>query len=189
MRFLCAILVCVSSIGFISCGNKPSYEGIDTSRAAKEANRNGGQPAAGSTDSVAGQTNASAQPTEGQAQQPAPSQPQQFKPPKFMANGEAKDLPNYPQAITKSIQYGPIQGVDTLSLVLETRDSVDKITAFYEKAIKKNGWTVDNKSIEAEAAEWDLRKAFDNEGKVQVKKDPRTNAINIVIVRTEKITE
>src|SRR5215210_5477904 len=107
MRLLCATLVCVTCAGFISCGNKPSYEGIETSRAAKEGNRNGGQSAAGSTDSSADQTNTSAQPTEAQAPQPAPSPPPQFKPPKFMVNGEAKDLPNYPQAITKSIQFGP----------------------------------------------------------------------------------
>jgi hypothetical protein len=106
-----------------------------------------------------------------------------------MVNGEAKDLPNYPQAIMKSIQFGPIQGTDTLSLVLETRDPLDKIVAFYEKAIKSNAWTVDSKSVDTESAEWNLRKAFDNEARVQVKKDPRTNALNIVIVRTEKITE
>jgi hypothetical protein len=106
-----------------------------------------------------------------------------------MANGEAKDLPNYPQAVMKSIQFGPIQGTDTLSLVLETRDPMDKIAAFYDKVIKSNGWTVDSKTFDPEFAEWNLRKPFDNEGKVQVKRDPRTNAMNIVIARTEKITE
>lgn len=189
MRLLCAILVCVFSIGFISCRNKPAYNDIDTSRGGSGSNRNGNESKTGSTASVADQTNTSAQPTEAQAQQPAPAQPQQFKPPKFMVNGEAKDLPNYPQAITRSVQLGPIQGVDTLSLVLETRDSMDKITAFYEKVVKNNAWTVDSKTLDPELAEWNLRKAFDNEAKVQVKKDPRTNAMIIVIVRTEKITE
>ena len=190
MRFLCAIIVCILSIGSISCGNRPAYSNINTSREVREAKQNDGQPAGEST-SGAGQTNTPAQPAEAQSQQPSEPQPQpqQFKPPKFMANGEAKDLPNYPQAIMKSIQFGPMQGTDTMSLVLETRDSMDKIAAFYDKAIKSNGWTVDSRTFDPEFAEWNLRKPFDNEGKVQVKRDPRTKAMNIVIARTEKITE
>jgi hypothetical protein len=106
-----------------------------------------------------------------------------------MVNGEAKDLPNYPQAIMKSIQFGPIQGTDTLSLVLESRDPMEKIVAFYEKAIKSNAWSVDTKTVDPEFAEWNLKKAFDNEGKVQLRKDPQTKATRIIIARTEKITE
>lgn len=191
MRFLCTILVCLSSFSFISCRSNPAYSNINTSRERPEANQNSSEPIAAPT--AAGQANASTQSPEAQAQQPdqaqQPGQPQQFRPPKFMANGEAKDLPNYPQAIIKSIQFGPVQGTDTLSLALESRDSMEKIMAFYEKAIKSNGWTVDSKTVDAEFAEWNLRKVFDNEGKVQVKKDPRTNAMNIVIVRTEKISQ
>jgi hypothetical protein len=189
MKFLCAILVCIFSIGFAACGNRPAYSNINTSREVREANQNNGLTAGESASRAADQTNTSAQPAEAQAQQPGQPQSQQFKPPKFMANGGAKDLPNYPQAIVKSIQFGPVQGTDTMSLVLETRDSMDKIAAFYDKAIKSNGWTVDSKTFDPEFAEWNLRKPFDNEGKVQVKMDPRTKAMNIVIARTEKITE
>src|ERR1051325_7997947 len=189
MRFLCAVLVCAFSFGLISCGGKkPAYSNINTSREVSEANENGGQPATEPGDAVSGQTNSSAQPAEAQSQQPAPAQPEPFKQPKFMVNGEAKDLPNYPNAITKSMQFGPVQGTDTMSLVLETRASMDHIAAFYDKAIKSNGWTVDSRTFDPEFAEWNLRKTFDNEGKVQVKKDPRTKAMNIVIVRTEKIS-
>ncbi|MFP5261761.1 MAG: hypothetical protein ACLGJB_07625 [Blastocatellia bacterium] len=189
MKFLCAILVCIFGIGFTACGNRPAYSNINTSREVREANQNNGRPAGESAGRAADQTNTSAQPAEAQTQQPGQPQSQQFKPPKFMANGEAKDLPNYPQATMKSIQFGPVQGTDTMSLVLETRDSMDKIAAFYDKAIKSNGWTVDSKTFDPEFAEWNLRKPFDNEGKVQVKRDPRTRAMNIVIARTEKITE
>lgn len=189
MRFLCAVLASVLSFGIISCGGKkPAYSNINTSREVREANDNSGQPATEPDAAASGQTNTSAQPAEAQVQPPAPATPEPFKPPKFMANGEAKDLPNYPKAITKSIQFGPVQGTDTMSLVLETRDPMDQIAAFYDKAIKSNGWTVDSRTFDAEFAEWNLRKTFDNEGKVQVKKDPRTKAMNIVIVRTEKTT-
>jgi hypothetical protein len=175
MKSLCAALVCVFSLCLVSCGNKAAYRNINTSREAADANRNSAQAAAAVTD----QSNSSAQPA---------TPPQPFKPPKFMVNGQAKDLPNYPQAITKTIQYGPVEGSDTFSLVLETRDSMEKIAAFYDKAIKSNGWFVDSRTVDSEFAEWNLKKAFDNEGKVQVRKDPRTSAMNIVIVRTEKIS-
>jgi hypothetical protein len=196
MRFLCAVLICVFSFGLISCGGKkPAYSNINTSREGRETNESSAQPATEASGAVADQTNTSAQPAGAepagaQPQQPVPpSTPEPFKPPKFMANGEAKDLPNYPKAITKSMQFGPVQGTDTMSLVLETRDSMDQIAAFYDKAIKSNGWTVDSRTFDPEFAEWNLRKTFDNEGKIQVKKDARTNAMNIVIVRTEKISQ
>jgi hypothetical protein len=173
-------------LAFISCGNKPAYSNLNSSREVKEANQNSGQAAAVT---AGDQSNASPSTGAQENANAAASQPQPFKPPKFMANGQAKDLPNYPQAITKSIQYGPVQGTDTMSLVLETRDPIEKVIAFYDKAIKSNGWTVEGKMANEEMAEWTLKKTFDNEGKVQVKKDPRLNAWNIVIVRTEKIAQ
>ena len=182
MRILIVVLVCILAAGFISCGNKTAYRNVSTSREAREANQNGGQAPPAATGAIADQTN----PSPGSGAQQAQ---QTFKPPKFMVNGQAKDLPNYPQALMKSIQYGPVEGTDTLSLVLETRDPLEKITAFYEKAIKSNGWTVEGKSINQEQAEWSLKKVFDNEGKVQVVKNPQSNAFNIVIVRTEKIAQ
>ena len=181
MRILFVVLVFILGLGFISCGNKTAYRNVNTSREVKEVNQNSDQPQPDRSGAVADQSNPSPATAAPQPQQP-------FKLPKFMVNGQAKDLPNYPQALMKSIQYGPVQGTDTLSLVLETRDPIDKITAFYEKAIKSNGWTVEGKSINSEQAEWNLKKTFDNEGKVQVVKNPQSNAFNIVIVRTEKIT-
>jgi hypothetical protein len=186
MRFLSAFSACILTLTILSCGGRgPAYRNINTSREVKEANNN----SADQTTAEAGKSEPGALPPAAQTDQPAAPASQPFKPPKFMANGQAKDLPNYPQAITKSIQFGPVQGTDTLSLVLETRDSMDKIAAFYDKAIKSNGWTVDSRVVDSEFAEWNLKKTFDNEGKIQVKKDPRTNAMNIVIARTEKISQ
>ena len=186
MRFLFVVLVGILGLSFISCGHNPAYRNVNTSREVKEANQNSDQAQPAAAGAVGDQSNPS-QATDAQGQPPAASQP--FKPPKFMVNGQAKDIPNYPQALTKSIQFGPVQGIDTMSLVLETRDALDKITAFYEKAIKSNGWIVESKTVNSEQAEWNLKKTFDNEGKVQVVKDPKSKAFNIVIVRTEKISQ
>jgi hypothetical protein len=66
---------------------------------------------------------------------------------------------------------------------------MERITAFYEQAIKANAWTVTNKIVDSEFAEWNLKKSGDHVARVQVKKDLKTNAMNIVIVRTEKLPE
>src|SRR5215216_5793962 len=186
MRFLFVVLFCILGLVLISCGHKAAYSNLNTSREVKEANQNSGQPEPAATGEVADQSNPSQATGAQESATAAASPPQPFKPPNFMANGQAKDLPNYPQAITKTIQFGPVEGSDTFSLVLETREPMEKIAAFYEKVIKSNGWVVESKTVDPEFAEWNLKKTFDNEGRVQVRKDPRTGAMNIVIVRTEK---
>ncbi len=85
------------------------------------------------------------------------------------------------------MQIGPMQGMNTMSLGFTTRDPMDKITAFFERVIKENKWTVADKVIDPEFSEWTLNKGEDNNAKVQVKKDQQTGALGIVIVRSEKL--
>jgi hypothetical protein len=80
-----------------------------------------------------------------------------------------------------------MEGVNTMSLAFTTTDPMDKIAAFYEKVIKDNKWTVIDKIIDPEFSEWTLKKGKDNSAKVQVKKDQQTSALNIVMVRGEKL--
>ena len=83
-----------------------------------------------------------------------------------------------------------MQGVNSMSLGLRTGDPMDKITAFYEKVIKDNKWTVTDKIIDPELSEWSLKKGESNSAKVQVKKDEQqTSIMNIIIVRAEKMEE
>jgi hypothetical protein len=74
-----------------------------------------------------------------------------------------------------------------MSLGLRSGDPMDKITAFYERAIKENKWTVIDKIIDPEFSEWSLKKGDEQSAKVQVKKDEQTGAMIIVIVRGEKM--
>jgi hypothetical protein len=99
--------------------------------------------------------------------------------------GQIKDLPSYPLANRVNMQYGPIQGQDTLSMVLETGDAMDKIVAFYDKAIKSNGWTVSDKLKDVELSSWTLKKGNDNEAKIEVRKSPQGNTMYIAIARTQ----
>ena len=79
--------------------------------------------------------------------------------------------------------------MNTITLALKTTDPMDKITAFYERVIRDNKWTVIDKIIDPEFSEWSLKKGEDNSAKVQVKKDQQTSAMTIVMVRGEKLAE
>jgi hypothetical protein len=59
----------------------------------------------------------------------------------------------------------------------------------YERVIKDNKWTVIDKVIDPEFSEWSLKKGEGGSAKVQVKKDQQTSAMNILIVRGEKLEE
>ena len=180
MKLVCAFLVFVTSIGVTACGpRKPAYSDINTNQAGRSQNQNNNeQPSV-----LANAPGSESQPAGGQAQ----SQPEKFRVPPFLdqVTGQIKDLPSYPQANRVNMQYGPMQGQDTLSMVLETGDSMDKIVAFYEKAIKSNGWTVSDKLKDAELSNWTLKKGNDSEAKIEVRKNPQTNTMYIAIARTQ----
>jgi hypothetical protein len=183
MRFVCSFLLLIVIAVITGCGrSKPAYSDINTNQAGRSENQNGGQQAAAPADAGGGQ----GKPSDAQPQ-PAPPQPDKFRIPAFMdqATGEIKDLPNYPRAVRRNIQYGPNQGLDTMSLLLETGDGMDKIAEFYEKAIKSNGWTVSDKVRDPEISQWTLKKGKDDEAKIEVKKDPRSKSMYIAVARTQ----
>ena len=74
-----------------------------------------------------------------------------------------------------------------MSLILVSGDPMEKIAAFYTRAIKDQKWTVSDKILDPELSEWTLKKGEDNSAKVQVKKDQKTGALNIVMVRGEQM--
>ena len=189
-RLLCLSLAVLVIGALAACSHKPSYSEIDANRASGNQNQNQGQNQNQNSD---GQANASTPPA---VEPPAPAPPAPapppapvFKSPSFMdqAKGGIKDLPAYPRAHRVGMQIGPIQGVNTITVALKTTDPMDKITAFYERVIKDNKWTVIDKIIDPEFSEWSLKKGEDNSAKVQVKKDQQTTAMNIVMVRGEKL--
>ncbi|MEK6288235.1 MAG: hypothetical protein AABO57_21155 [Acidobacteriota bacterium] len=182
---LVALLVAVAVIS-AACRHKPAYSDIDANKAPRNQNQNS-ETQAGTEPSTAGQP-----PAAGDAQPaPAPPPPPRFVSPSFIdqTKGGIKDLPDYPRASRYNVQIGPNQGVNFMSQVLQTTDSLEMIVAFYEGVIKNNGWTVTNKMIDPDLTEWSLKKGEENSAKIQVKKEPQTGRRNIIIVRGEKLVQ
>jgi hypothetical protein len=189
MKLVCFALAAALSLGAVACGpRKPAYSDVNPNQGARNGNQNSsGQPAA---------------PTEGASAEslppaiPPPAAPQQtpFKAPEFLdqTTGEIKDLPSYPNAVRQNIQYGPVQDQDkmkdTMALLLATGDPMNKIADFYDKAVKSNGWTVSDKLRDQELSQWVLKKGNDNEAKVEIRKDPKSNAMFIALARTQTLT-
>jgi hypothetical protein len=181
-----AVLVAV--FGLTSgCAHKPAYSNINTDRPRAVENSNGGETTA---PPPAPAPTPSPNPTEAE-QAAATPDANKIKFPAFLdqATGGAKDLPNYPKSHRVNITFGPISGSDTMSLVLRTKDPMDAIATFYDNTIKKNGWTVTDKTRDPELSEWNVKKGDRDSGRVRVQRDPRTGLLDIIIVRTQAIQE
>lgn len=165
------------------CRHKPAYDELDANRRSSIQNRNS-EVQAGTTSAPGGETSQA-------ASQPAPSPPatQSFKTPRFIINGNIKDLPTYPRAGRVSVQMGPNQGVNVMTLVLQTSDSMDAIVAFYQQVIKDHQWTLVDKTIDPDMSEWNLKKGEENSAKIQVRRDPTTGRKTIFVSRGEKLEE
>ena len=156
------------------CAHKPAYSDIDVNKNSRNQNNNETSPLAEALKEA--------------TPQPGPgAEPGKQKMPSFLApNGSIKDLPAYPKAARVSVQIGPIQEAQVMMLQVQTSDPMEKVQAFYTQAIKENNWTLTDKLIDPEVSEWTLTKDERNNAKVQAKKDPKTGAIFISIVRAEK---
>ena len=177
------IVLLVAGLLLAACGTRgPAYKDINTNQQAPAASA-GGEGAAGQ----APPSNPNPAPAGGTAS-PAPQPPQAFRMPAFMEPGKGypKDLPNYPDAKIINVQYGPVETNETFSVSLLTADSMDKISAFYDKVVKSNGWTVTSRVVDPEYCEWILKKADDNDAKVTVRKDKQSPRIYIIAGRTSK---
>ncbi len=176
---LFALILIVASAG---CSHKPAYSEIDANRTSKNQNQN-------SEAQTGAQPQAAAEAPQASASQPGPAQAESANPtmPSFMnAAGAIKDLPSYPRAVRTNVQFGPIQQATVMTLMLHTRDSMEKVQAFYTQAIKENHWTVTDKLLDPELSQWTLNKDERNNAKVEVRKDEKTGSLDISIVRAEK---
>ena len=192
VRIVCVSLIVIIITLSTGCAHKPAYTEVNANRGAIKENQNQAnstQAASPTPSSQPPATEPATASSEASASAPAPAT--LAKRPTFFdeAKGGVKDLPSYPGAYRVNVQVGPIEGLNTMSLGLKSKDSMDKITTFYEQVIKSNKWTVVDKLIDPELSEWILKKGEENNAKVQVKKDLTTGLMNIVIVRTEKLEE
>jgi hypothetical protein len=185
MKFLSWLFVCALVVGFAACGGrKPAYSDINLNQ-SRGSNENGSVAVAPeappvNTPPIGPPSNTSAQPALPPVQIPS-----------FMdtVKGEAKDLPKYPGGLVVSIQYGPRENLETLSMALRTNDPMERIADYYDKAIKSNGWTVVDTTRDPEISNWALKKGDKSEGKVEIRQDKQSGGMVIVIVRTEKKAE
>ncbi|MEW6209355.1 MAG: hypothetical protein AB1631_13375 [Acidobacteriota bacterium] len=179
-------LILAAILSSAACGKKPAYSDIKTDQEGRAvAQNNNTQPDAAAPPETQPQTTTPELP-------PTPAQTppvqQEFKPPSFFdtIKGEISDLPNYPAGVRTNVQLGPLQGMSTAMVVLQTKDPVEKIAAFYDRAAKGKGWKVVNRLSDPEFFQLDVEKGKLHEGVVKVKKDSATGQTVIVISRLEK---
>lgn len=178
VRLLFFSLALTFIVACVGCSHKPAYSDLDANRTSRNQN---------SETQATSQPPAVAEAPPASASQASPSQPETVKPPSFMTPaGTIKDLPSYPRAARVNVQFGPVQQATVMTLLLHTRDSMEKVQAFYTQAIKENKWTVTDKLLDPELSQWTLNKDERNNAKVEVKKDLKTGSLEIAIVRAEK---
>lgn len=179
VRLLFFSLALTFIVACVGCSHKPAYSDLDANRTSRNQNAE--------TQAASSQPPAVAEPPPDSASQASPSQTETVKPPAFMtAAGTIKDVPSYPRAVRVNVQFGPVQQATVMTLVLHTRDSMEKVQAFYTQAIKENKWTVTDKLLDPELSQWTLNKDERNNAKVEVRKDLKTGSLEIAIVRAEK---
>ena len=168
-----------------ACGHKPSYSQIDTDQAGKASNQN----AAASSVATKPSQLPDSQPPE-TSPQAAPTQAAGVAPPSFFDSrtGQIKDLPSYPGSRRVRIGFGPVSGFESMGLLLSSRDPFDKVVAFYEQAIKSNGWTVVENSRADNTCQWTLSKEA-GQGVVQVTTQPQGRPVVYVTLQRAKAIE
>jgi hypothetical protein len=182
VRMFFSLLSLTLIVAWGGCSHKPAYSEMDANRTSKSQNQN-------SEAQTARQPPAAVEAPPASATQPGPAQAEPAKPtrPSFMDEaGAIKDLPAYPRAVKVNVQIGPIQQAIVMALMLHTKDSMEKVQAFYTQAIKENHWTVTDKLLDPELSQWTLNKDERNNAKVEVRKDQKTGSLDISIVRAEK---
>jgi hypothetical protein len=169
------------------CGHKPSYSQIDTDQSGRASNQNA--PASSSAEKPVQLPDPSATPLE-TAPQAAPNQAAGVPPPSFFdsKSGQIKDLPSYPRARRVRLGFGPMSGFETMILQLTTRDPIDKVVAFYDQAIKSNGWSVVENSHETNNYQWTLLKES-GQGVIQIAMQTQSRPLVYVSLQRAKSLE
>lgn len=190
------LLLLALSVAIIGCGRASDANNSNQSRQAG-AESSGGIANSNLQDQQAAQPPAG----DGLTNQVPPGQPTagaqtQPEPPKFEratfiddVSGGIKDMPYYPGAQVTNVFHGPQMGHNTMTVLMKTRDPLEKIESFYEKAAKSKGWTIVSKTNNGEQADLMLKKGDKDEAGVIAKKDNDTKGVLIQLVRTEKMAE
>jgi len=189
---LAASLVC--GLG-ASCSRTPSYSDIKVEKGGSLANANTARPqTAPSTEPadplapVPGSSPAvpasSLMPVPGSSAWPDPSASPAATPAYLdQKTGQIRNLPLYPRAKVMGVQYGPIGGIPQVTLQAMCRGPFEKVTAFYEKVIKDNGWIVDDNSRGSNSYTWQLSRGQTDRAAIRVDQD-QLGRVHIGLART-----
>lgn len=102
--------------------------------------------------------------------------------------GFPKDFPLYPGAkVEGNISGAQNQAGKGFWLIMTTADTTDKVTAFYETNLPKNGWTVASTMNIGPSSTWEVTKG-DMTGSVIVATDDKTKGTSLVITLSPKET-
>jgi hypothetical protein len=184
MRYVFLPALILSAALTLACSRKPAYSDIQVN----QANSNQSQAAQSepTPNPVAEEIGKLEQkpPAQAQAEQ-SPGQAARLKVPDFMdlEKGQIKDLPTYPGAVVTNVQYGPINGIDSAMMMLQARGSMTELAAFYDRAVKSNGWTIVRNTRDADNYRVQLLKADKGEAVIEIKKDTRSNFYYIMLSR------
>jgi hypothetical protein len=163
------------------CRHTPSYSDIKVDKSGSLANSNAARPEAeGSTDSgnpLAMIPQASPVPDASAGPGPAPPS---FLDPK---TGQIRNLPLYPGARVRNVQFGPINGTPQVTVQAFVRAPFERVTAFYDQAVKENGWTIDDNSRDADSYVWQLSRGQTDHAAIRVDKD-QLGRVTIGMART-----
>jgi hypothetical protein len=156
-----ALALCAAFALTTACGHKPSYSDIKPDQGAIAAKSPDVTAAGSALASPAGQSQA----------QPQPANQASAIPSFWDAKkGEIKDLPIIQHSKVVKMQYGPQAGFETMALQVKTAEPFDKITAFYDSAIKAKGWTITSNNRDNNNFSWQLAKGEDDSAAVGVTK-------------------
>lgn len=188
MKYCLAILLLSFIISITACGpHKPEYENVkvetQTERAAaKAAQENQGQGAAGQTEEnpaakVAQEVQQSQQAQQGNEA----SQRPKFEMPAFFdtQKRQIKDLPTFPKVKIVNMQASTANNTPTVILMYQLLAPIEEAVAFYDKQIKANGWTIVTSSKTPEYNEWALKKGERDQAIVNIKRDQQYLLLSI----------
>jgi hypothetical protein len=181
------LLGCMALAATLSCGHKPSYSDIKVDQSGRPLAEASNSPATSVGADDLARALASPSANGGTAPAPATGKPL----PKFFdqKTGQIKDLPLIPRSKLVSLQYGPSGAYETMSMQVKTTEPFDKVTAFYDAAIKSAGWRITTNDRNPDTFSWRLVKGADDGATLQIAKGSQPAVIFITMIRLTRLEE
>jgi len=163
-----------------ACRHSPSYSDIKVDKDGSLANSNAARPQPEPSVEAANPL----VPLPGSSAGVDPSASPSGTAPSFLdtKTGQIKNLPLYPGAKVRGLQFGPMNGTTQATLQALTRAPFEKVTAFYDQVIRENGWIIDDSSREPNSYTWQLRRGQSDRAAIRVDKD-QIGRVTIALAR------